>query len=89
MYESSDSQSLGSTIGIQSGPDTFDESRFVVTFLIILGVSEKLSSFRLVQEGRTGKEVPESSRSKFLEKFLANNFTVLLIVIHSDDIQTF
>ena len=30
-----------------------------------------------------------SWRSEFLEKFLANNFTVLFIVIHSDDIQTF
>ena len=35
MYESSDSQSLGSTIGIQSGPDAFDESRFVVTVMKI------------------------------------------------------
>ena len=25
---------------------------------------------------KTGKEIPESSRSEFLEKFLANNFAL-------------
>ena len=35
-----------------------------------------LCSFRLVLEGKTGKEMPESSRSEFLEKFLANTFTL-------------
>ena len=30
--------------------------------------------FRLVLEGRTGKDIPESSRLEFLEKFSANNF---------------
>ena len=29
--------------------------------------------FRLVLEGKTGKEILESSRLKFLEKFLVNN----------------
>ena len=33
MYESSGSQLLRTTTGIQSGPDPFDESRFVMTFL--------------------------------------------------------
>ena len=28
------------------------------------------------QEGKTGKEIPESSRLEFLEKFLANNFAL-------------
>ena len=45
-----------------------------MTFLTILGVMEILCSFRLVLEGKTGKEIPESSRLEFLEKFLANNF---------------
>ena len=40
-----------------------------MTFLTILGVTEILCSFRLVLEGKTGKETPESSRSEFLEKF--------------------
>ena len=37
---------------------------------------EILSSFRLVLEGKTGKEIPESSRFEFLEKFLASNFAL-------------
>ena len=37
---------------------------------------EILCSFRLVLEGKTGKELPESSRLEFLEKFLANNFAL-------------
>ena len=47
-----------------------------MTFLTILGVTEILRSFRLVLEGKTGKEIPESSRLEFLEKFLANNFAL-------------
>ena len=37
---------------------------------------EILCSFRLVLEGKKGKEIPESSRLKFLEKFFANNFAL-------------
>ena len=44
-----------------------------ITFLTILGVREMLCSFRLVLEGKRDKEIPESSRLEFLEKFLANN----------------
>ena len=72
MYESSGLQYFRNTTGIHSGPDAFDESRFVTTFLTILGVMEILYSFRLVLEGKIGKEIPESSRLEFLEKFLAN-----------------
>ena len=42
--------------GIQSGPDNFDKSRFIMIFLTILAVTEILCSFRLVLEGKTGKE---------------------------------
>ena len=45
-----------------------------MTFLTILGVTEILCSFRLVPKGKTGKEIPESSRLEFLEKFSGNNF---------------
>ena len=76
MYESSGSQFFRTTTGIQSGPDAFDKSRFIMTFLTILGVTEILCSFRLVLEGKTGKEIPESSRLEFLEKFLANIFAL-------------
>ena len=47
-----------------------------MTFLTILGVTEILCSFRLVLEGKTGKEIPESSRLEFLEKFSGNNFAL-------------
>ena len=76
MYESLGKQLFKTTTGIQSGLDAFDESRFVMTFLAILGVAEILCSFRLVLEGKTVKEMPESSRSEFLEKCLANNFAL-------------
>ena len=76
MYESSGSQFFKPTTGIQSGPDAFDQSRFVMTFLTILGVMDILCSFRLVLEGKTGKEIPEPSRFEFLQKFLANNFAL-------------
>ena len=39
-----------------------------MTFLTILGVTE-MCSFRLVPERKTGKEIPESSRIEFLERF--------------------
>ena len=45
-----------------------------MTFLTILRVNEILCSFELVLEWETGKEIPESSRLEFLEKFAANNF---------------
>ena len=54
MYESSDSQFFRTTAGIKVGPDAFDESTFVMTFLTILEVTEILSSFRLALEGKIG-----------------------------------
>ena len=57
MYKSSGSQFLRTTTGIQSGPDAFDESRPVMTFLTILGVTE-ICSFRLVLEGNL-PDIPE------------------------------
>ena len=47
-----------------------------MTFLTILGVTETLCSLKLVLKGKTGKEIPESSRLEFLEKFSANNFAL-------------
>ena len=44
-----------------------------MTFLTIFEVTEILCSFRLVIEGKTGTEIPESSRLEFSEKFQANN----------------
>ena len=48
-----------------------------MTFLTILEVTEILCSFKLVLQRKTGKEIPESSQLKFLEKFSANNFALL------------
>ena len=47
-----------------------------MTFLTILAVIEILCTFRLVLEGKTGKELLKSSRLEFLEKFLGNNFAL-------------
>ena len=76
MHESLGSQFLRITTGIQSGPDTFDESKFVMTFLTILGVTEISWSFRLVVAGKTGKEIPAPSTLELLEKLLAKNFAL-------------
>ena len=48
-----------------------------MTFLTVLGVTEIVCSFRLVLEGKTGKEIPESLRLEFLEKSSVNNFALL------------
>ena len=47
-----------------------------MNFLTILGVTQILWSFKLVLEGKTGKEIPESSILEFLEKFSVNNFAL-------------
>ena len=39
-------------------------------------VTEILCSFKLVLGGKTGKEIPESSRLEFIEKFSGNNFAL-------------
>ena len=41
-----------------------------------MGVTKILCSFRLVLEEKAGKEILESSRLEFLEKFSANNFAL-------------
>ena len=47
-----------------------------MTFLTILEVTEILCIFKLVLEGKTGKEIPEPSRLEFSKKFSANNFAL-------------
>ena len=47
-----------------------------MTFLTTLRFLEILCSFRLVLEKKTCKEMPESSRLEFIEKFFANNFAL-------------
>ena len=76
MYGSSGSQFFRTTTDIQSVPDAFDVSRFVMTFSTVLGMMEILCSFKLVLERKTVQQIPESSRSELLEKFLVNNFAL-------------
>ena len=47
-----------------------------MTFLTISGVTEILCSFILVLAGKKGKEIPESSKLEFLEKFSGKNFAL-------------
>ena len=77
MYESSGLEFFRTASGIKSCSGTFEESRFVRTFLTILGVTEILCSLRLVLEWKVGKEIPESLKLEFLERFLGNNFALL------------
>ena len=74
MYERSASQFFRSTTEIRSWPEDSDESRFVMTFLAVLGVTKILCSSRLVLKVKTGQEIPASSRLEFLEQFLSKNF---------------
>ena len=46
-----------------------------------MGVTGISYNFRLVLEGKTGKEIPELSRLEFLKKFSANNF----VLSHTED----
>ena len=63
-HSSSSPSPVKSTTGIQSGPHAFDKSRFIMNFLTILRVTEILCSFKLVLEGKTRKEIPESKNEK-------------------------
>ena len=47
-----------------------------MTVLTILGHAQILCSFKLVLEGKSRKEIPESSKLDFLEKFSANTFAL-------------
>ena len=46
-----------------------------MTFLTNLGVTE-IYSFKLVLEREKRKQIPESSRLEFLEKFIVHNFAL-------------
>ena len=61
---------------MQYGPDAFDKPRFIMTFLTTFRVTEILCSFKLALEAKTGKEILESSRLEFLEKFSADNYAL-------------
>ena len=54
----------------------FDQSMLVMTFLTNLEILRILFSFRLVLEGKVGKEIPQSSRLAILENFSVNNLAL-------------
>ena len=66
MYETPGSQFFRTNIRTKSGPETFQEWRFVRTFLTILGVKKILGIFILVLQGKIGKEILELSRFCFI-----------------------
>ena len=76
MYERSSTHFLRTITGIKSGPGAFGKSRLVMPFLTNLGITEILCIFRLVLEGRAGKEIPDPSTIDFLDKFSAKDFTL-------------
>ena len=76
MYESSGSQFFRTTARIQSGPDTFGESRLFMTFLSNFGATEILCKFRSILDGKTDKDISKPLRVQFLEKISAYNFVL-------------
>ena len=76
MYEDPGSHFLKTNTGIESGADTVDESRLAMTFLTNLGITRMLCFIRLYLKEKAGKEIPESSRLEFLERFSANNLVL-------------
>ena len=76
MHERSGPQFLTTTTATPSGPDAFEKWKFLMIFLIILGVTKIWYSITSVLEGKTDKVVPDSLRSEILETFLANNFAL-------------
>ena len=57
----------------KSGLEILQESRAVITFLTILGVVEKSSTFRLVLKGKECRQLPQSSRLESPERISVNN----------------
>ena len=69
MYESSVPHFLRTTTGKESRSDVFDKTRLVVTLLTNLRLAEILCIFRLVLDGKAGKELTESSRLEYSKNF--------------------
>ena len=73
MLKSSSSEFFRTTTGIQSRPDAFHKSRFVITFPTILGVIETSCSPRLAPGEKTGNNILSH---QFIETFSANSFAL-------------
>ena len=64
MKETSSSQFLRTSTGIQSGSKAFGKSRFIMIFLTILGVKEIICSFTFVEN--TISNLPKVPKANFL-----------------------
>ena len=78
MCESPGSYLFRTITETKSGPDSFEESRSVTTFLPNICVTQMLYSLRLVLEMKKSKKKkkPKSSRLEFIGKISVNNFTL-------------
>ena len=56
-------------------PDNIHEFSYVN-----LGITEIFFIFRLVLDGKTGKQTPKSSRFEVLKKFLTNNVAIISLL---------
>ena len=66
MYDSLGSHFFRTTNGIQPGPDAFDESRLVMTFVTNLGVTNILCSFRWsLKEKQVKRKLPYQDLSSW------------------------
>ena len=73
MCESPDSHFFRTTARIQSGSHGFDESRLVMT-LNNFGSFMNIMQFQISSRRKVSKEIFESSKFKFLERFLTKKF---------------
>ena len=79
MYESSGLHFSKTTTGIQLGSNISEKLTLIMTSLTDLRATLLACSFRLVLEGKAGKEIPDPSRLEFLENLLPLLRTVLPI----------
>ena len=76
MYESSGSQFqfLRTNTGIQSGPDAFDESRFVMTFLTIFGSYGNIMQFQISSRSEYRSRNTRVIQIRVLRKVFSKQF---------------
>ena len=79
MYESSGSQFqfLRTNTGIQSGPDTFDESRFVMTFLTIFGSYGNIMQFQISSRSEYRSRNTRVIQIRVLRKVFSKQFCLI------------
>ena len=74
IYKSSGSQFFRTTTGIQSGPDAFAESKFVMSFSTIFEVMEIYSVSNQFQKGEKVKGYPSHQDKSYQKSFQQTTF---------------